>query len=255
MGIGEAIAGVFAREGAQVVWTSRDLGRLEQARQRLGDKDRGFAIVCDVRNPEHVDAVIHQTVSRFGTIDVWVNNAGHGIKDSVAGVDLSLARAAFDTNFFGALTAMQKVIPIMRPHGSGTIINIASVAGHIPLAYGGVYSATKFAMNAVGKAARIELRSAGINVLTVCPGYVQTNFATNTVFGKTVHMKAPKAMRGITAERVARATFEGWRKGKREVVVPWHMIPVIKLYQLFPAVIERAMMRMAKSGEALGPEE
>ncbi len=246
MGIGEAIAGTFAREGATVVWSSRVMSRSQAALQRSGFEQSGVAAACDVRDPEQIERLVSDSVARFGRLDVWVNNAGHGIKDSIERVDMDLCRATFETNFFGALRAMQLVIPAMRRQGSGAIINISSVAGHIPLVFSGVYSATKFAMDAAGKAARVELRRAGINVLTVSPGYVATNFGENTLCGHEVRMRRPESIRGISPERVARATFEGWRKGKREVVVPWSMIPAIKLYQLFPWMIEYAMARMTK---------
>jgi hypothetical protein len=138
---------------------------------------------------------------------------------------------------------MQAVIPIMKQRGSGAIINISSVAGHIPLPYHAVYSATKFAMNACGNAARVELKATGIHVMTVCPGYVRTDFGANAVRGREVKVVRPSSVRGISAERVARATFNGYLKNKREVIVPWTMHPVVKLYQLFPALVEWGMER------------
>src|SRR5438132_8891829 len=103
--------------------------------------------------------------------------------DSVAEVDMAACRDMFDTNFFGAVSAMQAVIPIMRQQGGGTIINISSVAGHIPLPFHAAYSASKFALNAIGKAAGVELKKDGIHLLTVCPGYVRTAFSENAVRG------------------------------------------------------------------------
>jgi len=199
-----------------------------------------------VRNREEIDRVVGLTLHHFQRIDVWINNAGHGILDSVANVDMSAVRETFETNFFGALEAMQAVIPVMKQQGSGAIINVSSVAGHIPLPFHAVYSATKFAMNAVGNAARIELMSSGINVLTVCPGYVRTDFSMNAIKGKEQKQVRPARVRGITVERVANAVLQGYLKRKREVVVPWFMHPVIKLYQLFPGLMEWAMVRMAR---------
>ena len=167
MGIGEAIAKVFADQGASVVLLSRDAARSEAARNRIRHSERTLALACDVRHREQIDQVIALTMSRFGRIDVWVNNAGHGILDSVAQVNMTLARDTFDTNFFGVLAAMQAVIPILQKQASGTIINVSSVAGHIPVPFLALYSATKFALNAVGKAARVELKSSGIHVMTV----------------------------------------------------------------------------------------
>jgi len=249
MGIGEAIARAFADRGAGVVLLSRDAGRAEAARGRIGHTDRTLALSCDVRNREEIDRVLSLTLHHFDRIDVWVNNAGRGLLDGVATLDMAACRDVFDTNFFGAVAGMQAVIPVMRQQGSGTIINVSSVAGHIPLPFYSVYSATKFAMNAFGKAARVELRKFGINVLTVCPGYVRTDFSSNAIRGREVKTVRPQAARGISVERVARATLDGYLKGKREVVVPWTMHLAIKLYQLFPGVVEAGMKRMARKVE------
>src|ERR1700746_2293663 len=249
MGIGEAIAKAFVDQGAKVVLLSREAERAEGARSRLGNLDRTLALACEVRRREEIDRVVASTVQHFGRIDVWVNNAGHGLIDSVAKMDLFACRDLFETNLFGTLAGMQAVIPIMKQQGSGTIINISSVAGHVPLAYGAAYSGSKFAMNAMGKASRIELRKRNINVLTVCPGYVRTEFSANAVRGHDTQRVRPSSVRGISAERVARATIDGYRKQKREVIVPWTMHPVIKLYQLFPGLVEKAMARLAKPAE------
>jgi uncharacterized protein len=246
MGIGEAIAKLFVQKGANVVFLSRDTGRAEAARARVGHTDRTIALSCDIRNREEIDKVINLTVHSFQRIDIWVNNAGKGIMDASDHADMASVRDVFNLNFFGALESMQAVTPVMKQQGGGTIINISSVAGHLPLPFHGVYSATKFAMNAVGKAARIELKQAGINVLTVCPGYVRTDFGKNLVRGREAKTVRPQQTRGISAERVARATLQGYLKQKREVVVPWHMHPVIKLYQLFPGVVEWGMLKMIR---------
>src|ERR1700693_3736359 len=244
MGIGEAITLAFAREGASVVMLSREAARAESARARVGLIERTIALSCDVRNSEEIDRVLALTLHHFKRVDVWINNAGHGLIDSVAEVETQACHELFETNFFGALSAMQAVIPIMRQQGGGTIINISSVAGHIPLPFHAAYSATKFALNAIGKAAGVELKKDGIHVLTVCPGRVRTLFSENAVHGKEVKRVGPG--RGISAERVARATLRGYLKQKREVIVPWTMHLPVKIYQLFPGLVERAMERMAR---------
>ena len=249
MGIGEAIAKIFAEDGASVVLLSRDAERVEAARGRVGHTERTLALACDVRNREEIDRVLGITLHHFQRIDIWINNAGHGILDSIANVDRAACRETFETNFFGAVEAMQAVIPVMKQQGSGTIINVSSVAGHIPLPFHAVYSATKFAMNAIGKAARIELKSSGINVMTVCPGYVRTAFTANAIKGKEQKQLRPAQVRGISAERVARAVLGGYLKQKREVVVPWTMHPMIKLYQLFPGLVEWSMVKMMRQRE------
>ena len=238
MGIGEAIAKVFAEQGASVVMLSRDSARAEAARVRIGFLDRTAALSLDVRHSEDIDRVLALTLHHFKRVDVWINNAGHGLLDSVAQTDMQACHEMFETNFFGAMSAMQAVIPVMRQQGGGTIINISSVAGHIPLPFHASYSATKFALNAIGKAAGVELKKDGIHVLTVCPGYVRTAFGENAIRGTELKKVRPGSVRGITAERVARATLRGYLKQKREVIVPWTMQVPVKLYQMFPSLVE-----------------
>src|SRR5580658_6128068 len=132
MGIGEAIAKVFAEQGASVVMLSRDAARAEAARGRVGCPDRTVALSCDVRNTEEIDRVLALTLHHFKRVDVWINNAGHGLLDSVAQTDMQACHDLFATNFFGAMSAMQAVIPVMRQQSDGnvskgTIINISSV--------------------------------------------------------------------------------------------------------------------------------
>jgi len=245
MGIGEAIAKTFAQEGASVVLLSRDGARAEAARTRIGFPDRTVALSCDVRHSEEIDRVLALTLHHFKRVDVWINNAGHGLLDSVSQMEMSACHEMFETNFFGSVSAMQAVIPVMRQQSGGTIINISSVAGHIPLPFHAAYSATKFALNAIGKAAGVELKKDGIHVLTVCPGYVRTDFGKNAVQGRELKKVRPGSVRGISVERVARATLRGYLKQKREVIVPWTMHIPVKLYQLLPSLVEWGMGRMA----------
>jgi short-subunit dehydrogenase len=249
MGIGEAIAKAFADRGASVVLVSRDASRAESARGRTGHTERTLALSCDVRNREEIERVLSLTLHHYDRVDVWVNNAGHGMPDSVAAMDMAACRDMFEANLFGTIAAMQAVIPVMKEQGAGTIINISSVAGHIPLPYHAAYSATKFAMNAIGKAANIELYSAGIHVMTVCPGYVDTDFRSHATPGRESRDIRPDRQRPISAQRVARATLRGYIRRKREVIVPWSMQGAIKMYQLFPGVVEWAMRRMAQAAK------
>src|SRR3954465_6939602 len=184
MGIGEAIAKEFVERGASVVFSSRDLARAEAARQRVGGLERTAAVACDVTQRAEIEKLVSQALSRFQRIDAWINNAGYGLMDSVESMDMRECRRMFDTNLSGPIDAMQLVIPVMKKQASGTIINIASTAGHIAVPFMAAYCATKHAMRAIGNAARVELRGTGVNVLTVCPGYISTDFSVNAVKGK-----------------------------------------------------------------------
>ena len=245
MGIGEALARAFVHEDCKVVLSSRDPARLEAARARVGAPERTLGIACDVRNREEIDSLLGLALHNFGRVDIWINNAGFGLQDSVATMDMRVCRDMFDTNLFGALECMQAVVPVMKRQGGGMVINISSVAGHIPLPYSAAYSATKFAMNAIGKGARMELRASGVHVMTVCPGTIATNFPENMVKGRE-RLRLGGANRGrggIRADRVAAAVVAACRPEKREVIVPWQHHISVKFYQLFPWLVEWAMAR------------
>src|SRR5579871_5842436 len=250
MGIGEELAKIFADSGAGVVLASRDQQRCEAARARVGHTDRTLAIACDVRRRADHDRLLRAALDRFGRVDVWINNAGHGLQDSVAQMDVDACRAMFDTNLFGAIYGMQAAIPVMKQQRSGTIINISSVAGHIAVPYMAAYCATKHAMNAIGKGARVELLGTGVHVMTVCPGYIATDFSQNAVKGSEPRRLNRGERKGITADRVARAVLAGYLARKREVVVPWNDRILIKLYQLVPGLVEWGMARLVRSPSA-----
>jgi short-subunit dehydrogenase len=239
MGIGEAIAKLFLKEGARLVLCARDLARVEAATKRIaGEAENVLCWACDVSRRDQVDALMQAAVEKFGRIDILVNNAGFGLNDSIEKIDAGEFRRMFDTNFFGALNCMQAAIPVMRQQGGGDIANISSVAGHIATPYMGGYAASKHAMQAIGMAARMELKHHNINVVTICPGFIATDFAQNMIKGSQPQRIGGSARRGATADLVARDTLKAVARRKRQAVTPWFYWIAIKLYQNAPGLVE-----------------
>jgi NAD(P)-dependent dehydrogenase (short-subunit alcohol dehydrogenase family) len=246
MGIGEAIVHRFLWEGASVVLSSRDLARAESARQRTGAPERTLAVACDVTVRAQIEALLAAAIERFGRIDVWVNNAGSGLVDSVEHMQTDDCRRMFDTNLFGAIECIQVVSPILKQQRSGAIINISSMAGMISVPYMAAYGATKHGLNCISRAARLELAPYGVHVNNVCPGYVQTDFNVHAVWGRESLRVAGNRNRGVTAARVADAVWRCYRDNRREVVVPWTGNLMIGLYRLLPGVFNWGMLRMLR---------
>jgi len=243
-GIGFGIAEKFVQHGIRVIIVGRDEQKLAAAKIKLGELCDSF--VGDLSDLNAIPPLVTAIFDRYQRIDILVNNAGINMKKEFTEVTDEEFQKVLLTNVTAVFCLSREVVKKMLQQGSGSIINVSSVAGHIPLPFHAIYSATKFAMNALGKAANVELKPRGIHVMTVCPGYVRTSFAANALRGKEAKTVRPSSTRGITAERVAKAVLEGYLKQKREVVVPWTMHPMIKIYQLFPWLVEWAMMRMAK---------
>lgn len=226
--------------------SSRDLTRLEEARRRVGQTDRTAVVVCDVRDRRQIEALASSATDHYGRIDVWINNAGYGLLDSVASMSMNECRAMFETNLFGAIECMQAAAAIFKVQGRGAIINISSIVGHLPVPHMGAYSATKHALNAISEAARLELERSGIRVISVCPGRIRTNFGVNTVRGTEGKRIGDSIQQGIAPERCARAIVRGYLRGTREVFVPWHGWWLSHLYELCPQIVEFGMQRMMK---------
>jgi short-subunit dehydrogenase len=247
MGIGEAIAQLFLQEGAKLVLCARDLARLEAAAQRIaGTAENTLCLTCDVGKRDQVDALIEAAVKRFGRIDILVNNAGFGLNDSVEKIRIDQLRQMFDTNFFGMMECIQAAIPVMRRQGGGDIVNISSVSGHISTPYSGGYAATKHAMQAIGMAARMELKRQNINVVTICPGYIATDFAKNMIKGSQPERVGGSVRYAASADVVARDTLKAVLKRKRQAVTPWFYWIAIKLYQNAPGLVERQVRKALK---------
>lgn len=246
MGIGEAIAKLFLQEGAKLVLCARDLARMEAAVPRIGgNAENTLCVSCDVSQRSQVDAMVQAALKKFGRIDILVNNAGFGLNDSIEKMQVSAFRQMFDTNLFGTVECMQAVIPTMRQQGGGDIVNVSSVSGHIASPYMGGYAATKHAMQAIGMAARLEQKRHNINVVTVCPGYIATDFSKNMVRGSQ-SQRVGAARYSVGPEVVARDTLKAVLKRKRQALTPWFYWIFVKLYQNAPGLIERQITKALK---------
>ena len=175
-GIGRATAVAFANERAHVVVS----GRHEQAGQSLAEElcDLGAEaafIQTDVRQDEAVADLVDRTVTRFGRLDVLVNNAGtEGTPGPVADQTGDSYAATFDTNVLGTILGMKHAMRIMRPQGQGSIVNISSTMGHKGASGASIYTASKHAVEGLTKSAALEGAASGVRVNAVAPGPVET---------------------------------------------------------------------------------
>jgi len=141
-------------------------------------------IQLDVRSEDSIKKAVDYVVKKEGRIDILINNAGFGIAGAIEDTAFEEAFSQFDTNFFGVMRVLRNVVPVMRRAGKGLIINISSVAGLIPIPFQSMYSASKFALEAMSEALRIELKPFGIKVVIIEPGDTNTGFTDNRVIVK-----------------------------------------------------------------------
>jgi short-subunit dehydrogenase len=217
MGIGEAIAAAFAREGAAVVLAARSRDLLEQVAERL-DREGGrvLTIPTDVTRDEDVRRLAEETLAQTGRIDVLVNNAGVGMSGAVAAIDLSEWQRCLEVNVVAPVRVIQAFLPAMKAGGGSTIVQISSVLGKVSVPFTGGYNASKYALNAISDALRLEVAPHGIRVISVYPGSTESNFRVNAL-GRS---DAPKVRIGrVPADVVAARVVEAVRTGRRDVYI------------------------------------
>lgn len=174
-GFGHAFAQYALSRGFNVVATARDTSKLTALAAQA--PDRVLTLELDVTKPASAKAAVAAAVSRFGRIDVVINNAGYGIVGAVEETPESELRAQMETNFFGAVNVIQAALPQLRGQQGGAIVNISSMGGIMSFAGFGAYSASKFAMEGLSEALAEEVRPFGIKVMIVEPGAFRTGFA------------------------------------------------------------------------------
>jgi NAD(P)-dependent dehydrogenase (short-subunit alcohol dehydrogenase family) len=238
-GLGLALCHELKHQGATVITCGRDAQTLERAVRQLGGGVT--AIPCDVTNRDHVYALIREVLTRFGRIDVLINNAGTigvGAQENQSIADFEKTMAI---NFWGPLYTMLAAAPSMKERGEGRIVNIASIGGKIAVPHLAPYSASKFALVGVSKALRAEWARQGIVVTTICPGLMRTGSPRNAEFkGQnkaeyawfSISDSQPLTAMGTT--RAARQILDACRQGRAEVVLTTQAKMAAKFDSLFP---------------------
>ena len=170
-GIGKACAMHLAAQGFRVYATSRRPSSIAAANLTM--------LVADVNQDDSVEQTVAGILAREGRLDVVINNAGMGIAGPVENTTVEQAKAQFEVNFFGALRVCRAALPAMRSQRMGYIVNIGSIGGILALPFQAMYSASKFALEGMTEALRMEVRNFGIRVVLIEPGDFKTDLTQN----------------------------------------------------------------------------
>jgi len=178
-GIGAALAKVLAAKalGIRLVLAARSQDKLEQVATVCSKAGAEVLVVpTDMSNVEQVKALASSALDRFGRVDTLVSNAGYGQMGPIELIPTESVQRQFQVNVLGPLTLIQALIPVMRDQGGGRIITVSSLGGRMAFPFGGLYSGSKFALEGLSDALRMELDPFNIKVSVVEPGPVSTDF-------------------------------------------------------------------------------
>ena len=226
-GLGLELARVFADEGARLALLARDADALERARQEIAGRGAQVAVfACDLRDPDDIDRTVSSILSRFGGVDVLVNNAGVILGSPLDHVGEEDFEEAMNVHFRAPLRLTRALIPVLGRRGKGRVVQIASIGGLVAVPHLLPYCASKFALVGLSDGLRAELSGSGIRVTTVCPGLMRTGSHVNAWF-KGRHkgeftifaLLGSSPLTSMDAERAARRIVEACRRGEPFLVL------------------------------------
>lgn len=259
-GLGLAMAEEFGKRGAKLVLAARDAEKLERARwlllrRRAAVHSEDILIVPgDLREQEQAEALIERATERFGSVDMLVNNAGIITVGPVENQTAQDFRDVMESNFFSGLYCTLAVLPQMLARGRGSIVNITSIGGKIPVPHMLPYTASKYAAVGFSEGLNAELRSKGIKVTTVCPGLMRTGSHLNAVFTgdaereyRWFSLSAGFPGASTSARAAARQIARAAIAGKREIIITPQAIVAARLASLCPATTMRMMQLMTRA--------
>lgn len=171
-GIGKATAKYFLEKGWNVIATMRT----PEKETELSESDRCMLAKLDVTDEASIQSTLDAAISRFGHIDVLVNNAGYGLSGSFESMSMAQIRRQFDTNVFGLMAVCKAILPHFRGRKAGTLVNVASMGGRCTFPLYSIYHGTKWAVDGFSESLQFELKPLGIHVKIIEPGAIKTDF-------------------------------------------------------------------------------
>jgi NAD(P)-dependent dehydrogenase (short-subunit alcohol dehydrogenase family) len=255
-GIGAASAKYFWQQGWNVAATMRNPEKVDW----YIDDPRVIYLRLDVTAADSIAEAIAETQTKFGQIDVLVNNAGYAQMGPIEGITRAQLDRQFETNVFGVVTTMQAILPIMRQQGSGTIVNVTSIGGRIGFPMTAAYHGTKWAIEGISEAMRYELKPFGIRIKIIEPGGTKTNFiergatwATHPDYAEPID-RVRRFMLRINdslpgAEGVAKAIYRAATDRSPQLRYAPHGELWLRLHALLPDRLWRSLVEMIMLGK------
>jgi short-subunit dehydrogenase len=243
-GIGEELARQLGRAGAKVTLAARRRELLEKLAQ--DHSGNALALECDVTRDGDLERAVHETVSRWGRLDIVIANAGFGVSGKLRDLSLEDYRRQFETNVFGVLRTIYAALPEIEKT-KGTIVIIGSVAGWATSPGMSAYAMSKFSLRGLAYSIASEFRAAGVKVVLISPGFVESNIRRVDNEGKFdpgAEDKVPPWL-VMSTEKAARRILRAVARGQSEAIITGHGKILVMLERFMPWVIRAAGRRFS----------
>jgi short-subunit dehydrogenase len=245
-GIGKALAEELASRGAKLILSARNEQQLQALQSSLPNSQLHHVVPLDLAEADSLAAVARLVDESIGPVDILINNGGISQRSTALATRLEVQRKVMEVNYFGTIALTTAVAPQIIKNGGGMVVNIASVAGKVGGKSMAGYSGSKHALIGYMDCLRAEESLNGLQVLNICPGYVQTAISVNamTASGEQYGKVARTIADGITPEQCARQIVKAILGDKEEVVIGHglsYWAPMIKRF--FPATFRKIVAR------------
>jgi short-subunit dehydrogenase len=243
-GIGWYLAAELVSAGAYVVITGRRAERLQQLRRSFGNpQKRLIALPGDIADPLHRRDLVATTVEQLGGIDIVINNAGVGAMGQFEDASPERLRRIFEVDFFGAAELTRLSLPHLRKGRQPAVCVVNSVLGHRAVPNKSEYCAAKFALRGWSESLRLELRPAGIDVVTVSPSTTRSEFFDSLI--DTAKDVTSKSLGIRSAQSVAHSVMRALRGRKRDAILTPGGNALVWLSRLAPRLTDQLLFRYA----------
>ncbi|MEO6901508.1 MAG: SDR family oxidoreductase [Bacteroidia bacterium] len=247
-GIGEALAHSFSKEGAKLVLSARREEELQRVKNTLKLIEEDVLILpFDLLNTSKINELTNQVISKFGHIDILVNNGGLSQRSLVKETPLEIDRKIMEVNFFGTVALTKSVLPYFIAQRYGHIVVISSIAGKFGFYLRSAYSAAKHALHGYFESLRMEIHKDNIDVLIVCPGKIKTNISLNAITADGNKNKKMDAslLAGLAVNECAEQILKGIQKNKEEIFIGGKELKAIWIKRFFPNLFSKLIRKQS----------
>lgn len=253
-GIGKTVVEELGRRGATVIVSDiNESGAHEVAESINKAGGRAQATQLDVTQEEAVRGLIESTASEQGQLDYMFNNAGIALGGEVRDLEMDQWRKIVDINLWGVVYGTTAAYKVMREQGSGHIVNVASVAGLVPVPIETAYAMTKHAVVGLSTSLRIEAETFGVKVTVICPGFIDTNIFEATAANEVNWVDAKSAIKVklMEPDDAALAILKGVERNEARVVFPALYRTMWRMFRLSPGLTVKTSKQMLEDFRAL----
>lgn len=246
-GIGRKTALALAQSGATLLLVARNQEALTDVQEQIAAQGgQAHVYPADLSKKEEIERISQMIESRFGGVDLLINNAGFGVFNPVAKGKVEDWEKMMTVNYLAAVHLIRAFLPAMLAKGEGHIINVASIAGKLGSPYFSGYNASKFALVGFSESLYMELMGTGVKVTTICPGPIDTPFFREGELERVLGRMGVRFL--LQPEQVVSQILKAIEKKPREVIIPGYMRLIILLKNLFPKTFFRVSARLFPKG-------